>query len=1044
MYYNDEKNPHSENLRVSLEYAHDSENNIVHISEREKTTGTKNMFCPLCKGELTAKNKKNFPIRKWHFAHKKDMEHEHSMESIIHLNATLKIYGLLSANNKINPLIILSKCPKFLSHFKYEKIPDPLRKMKSIRTSDYFSFNPLEKATHIELKKPYLDIVPDISIWNHDKLIVGIEIITTNNYSLKKEKFYAHNKIPVILIDASTINDYHLIEETNNIPDMHFTLNINDHCMEYCNMTKVIITKKMLTDHLSRKKENENKLQNSDFIKASMLNTTTSPKKSKIKASLPSPIEIIPEAPRMRIDSLPLPKEALEIYTKSGITELYPPQAEVVNKGLLEGKNILAAIPTACGKTLLAELAMLKNVLNGGKALYIVPLIALANEKHERFKQFECLGIKTGISTGELESKSEHLGNNDIIVCTSEKVDSMLRNGTAWLYELSIIVVDEVHLLGDPGRGPTLDIVLTKLRSIPNLQIVALSATIGNAQVLADWLNARLVMSEWRPTTLHEGIAISKAMNFVTGANPFQEEIKHETSDITANIVLDTIQENAQCLVFESSRRNCAGFAKKFSKEKNPEYIAINKLLNAETKAKLAQIAEDIEESSDTEDSKQLGRCIRNGTAFHHAGLNATQRKLVEDGFKANLIKLISCTPTLAAGLNLPARKVIIRSHGRYNSNVGMMEDIRVLEYKQMVGRAGRPHLDPCGYSLLLAKGADEIEYLKETFIFAKAEDIESYLRDEEILRSHVLGIISSRLAKTTQGAIDFFSRTFSAHTGDLLEFAESIYSCITFLKNEDMISEENGQLSATPLGELVSRMYINPLTAATIIHDLELASKKKMHLTALSHLQLICKSPDVRTLYVRNADETQDCIRFAKDHENQIIRVMDNHFCSHTEYEDFLESVKNTMILDEWIREVDTKSIIERYSIGEGDLHTLSDSAAWIAHAIKRIASLKKIDINYNSLDLRLKYGASMELVALLNIKGIGRKRARMLYNSGIKSVDMLKSSSFGQIADVLSSKKIAANIFKQLEMAIPIEETDMSIPQVTPPQKQKSLFDF
>ncbi|WP_406669975.1 DEAD/DEAH box helicase [Methanolobus sp. ZRKC4] len=898
----------------------------------------------------------------------------------------------------------------------------------------------LNNATAIELEKPYSNIVPDISIWNNNKIIAAIEIISTPDIGLEKRQLYNKHKIPVIFIDVSIIENYLYFEkssfdEESIISNVIYAVILNNTCQKYCDFTHLLTTKKMLLDHFKRKEIHESRTKVNEFQQAFTLITEEIP-----TITLP---KVLQETHRIRIDSLSLPREAIDIYTSAGIEELYPPQSEIVNKGLLEGNNILAAIPTACGKTLVAELAMLKHVLNGGKALYIVPLRALASEKYERFKEFESLGIKTGISTGELESKSEQLGKNDIIVCTSEKTDSMLRNGTTWLQDLSIVVVDEVHLLGDSLRGPTVDIVITKLRSIPNLQIVSLSATIGNAEVLAEWLDAELVVSEWRPTILNEGIAIGKAMNFFTGENLHQEKIKHDTKDISANIVLDTIEQGAQCLVFESSRRNCAGFAKRFSNIKNQEQRAINALLDSDTKKELAVIADEVELSSNTGEAKILADCIRNGSAYHHAGLNATQRKLVEEGFKNNLIQVISCTPTLAAGINLPARKVIIRNYSRFNPEWGMVP-IPVLEYKQMVGRAGRPHLDPEGFSLLLAKEAGDIDELKEKYIFATAEDIDSYLRDESILRSHVLGIISSSSSISQQGIIEFFLRTFSAHTGDDNEFIESICSCIEFLQNHEMITNENNLHMPTKLGLLISRMYINPLAAAIITEKLEYAKQSNMKLTTLSLLQLICITDEIRPVYIKNNELAEySCI--ALKIKEDIIFPPDEHADLSYEYQSYLESLKNTLILKDWINEVDTEVIVEKYSTGEGDLHNLSSGAARIASAINRIAALREYDIPFNGLDTRLEYGAGPELVELLKIKNVGRKRARLLYTNHVRSVETLKACSFEQVAKLLG-EKITLKIFKQLSMPVPssVENSIQAAIKNSAIDAQKSLFDF
>ena len=161
-----------------------------------------------------------------------------------------------------------------------------------------------------------------------------------------------------------------------------------------------------------------------------------------------------------------LPQEAIELFMAREIKELYPPQAEAIERGLLDGKSMLLALATASGKTLLAEMAMLKAALKKKRALYIVPLRALATEKYESFRKFKDIGVATGISTGDFDKKDERLGKNQIIIATSEKADSLMRNGAAWVRDLAVLVVDEIHLLNDAGRGPTLEMTITKLRRL--------------------------------------------------------------------------------------------------------------------------------------------------------------------------------------------------------------------------------------------------------------------------------------------------------------------------------------------------------------------------------------------------------------------------------------------------------------------------------------------------------------------------------------------------------------------------------------------------
>lgn len=217
----------------------------------------------------------------------------------------------------------------------------------------------------------------------------------------------------------------------------------------------------------------------------------------------------------LKIIKSQIPKELYEILGKD-ITQLRPAQEKSVKKGLLEGKNLLVCTPTASGKTLIAELAALKSIIEGkGKAVYIAPLKALASEKYRDFKRKYDKIAKTALSIGDIDSADSFLADYDLIVTTSEKLDSLMRHNSGWIANIATVVVDEIHLLNDPERGPTLEILLTILKQLlKNAQIIALSATIGNPEELAEWLNAGLVVDEWRPVKLHKGIYLDGEVEF--------------------------------------------------------------------------------------------------------------------------------------------------------------------------------------------------------------------------------------------------------------------------------------------------------------------------------------------------------------------------------------------------------------------------------------------------------------------------------------------------------------------------------------------------
>ncbi|MBW3012558.1 DEAD/DEAH box helicase, partial [Candidatus Woesearchaeota archaeon] len=201
-----------------------------------------------------------------------------------------------------------------------------------------------------------------------------------------------------------------------------------------------------------------------------------------------------------------IPKKLYDVLLKQDFKEFRPCQEKSIKKGLLEGKNLVVCTPTASGKTWVAKLAAVKNILEGkGKAIYIVPLKALATEKYNEFKKdFPFLDV--ALSIGDLDSSDPYLERMDIIITTSEKMDSLIRHRIHWLSQIHTIIVDETHLINDTERGPTLEILITMLRQkLKNMQIIALSATIGNPEELAEWLNANLVIDKWRPVKLHQG-----------------------------------------------------------------------------------------------------------------------------------------------------------------------------------------------------------------------------------------------------------------------------------------------------------------------------------------------------------------------------------------------------------------------------------------------------------------------------------------------------------------------------------------------------------
>ena len=703
-----------------------------------------------------------------------------------------------------------------------------------------------------------------------------------------------------------------------------------------------------------------------------------------------------------------------------GIESLYPPQAEAVGAGVTEGENLVASVPTASGKTLVAELAMLSHVGGGsGTALYIVPLRALASEKAAEFEEFESYGVDVGVSTGNYESSGEWLSDSDIVVATSEKVDSLVRNDAAWIDNLSCVVTDEVHLVDDGERGPTLEVTLAKLRQLnPGLQTVALSATIGNADELAGWLDAELVDSEWRPIELRKGVHYGQALHLEDGS---QRELRvHDGESETAAVVRDTLADDGSTLVFVNSRRNAEAAARRLA-------TTTRDALDEEERTQLAEVAADIRDVSDTETSDDLADAVADGAAFHHAGLAADHRSLVEDAFRDRLIKTVCATPTLAAGVNTPSRRVIVRDWRRYDGSTGGMAPLSVLEVHQMMGRAGRPGLDPYGEAVLLANNHDELDELFERYVWADPEPVRSKLAAEPALRTHLLATVASGFASSRNGLLEFLERTlYATQTAERDRLEQVTDDVLTYLERNEFLeraaqssgdgtesrAHESDQLQATGLGHTVSRLYLDPMSAAEIIDGLRDADDRP---SALGLYHLVARTPDMYELYLRSGDD-EEYTMLAYEREEDFLGAMPSEF-EEGRFEDWLAALKTARLLEDWASEIEEDEITDRYSVGPGDIRGKVETAQWLLGAAESLAGELGLDCvpAIREARTRVEHGVRAELVDLAGVRGVGRKRARRLYDAGIRTRADLREADKAVVLGALRGReKTAENVLE------------------------------
>ena len=706
-----------------------------------------------------------------------------------------------------------------------------------------------------------------------------------------------------------------------------------------------------------------------------------------------------------------LPRDVVMVLETCGINELYPPQVDALKKGALDGKNLVLAIPTASGKTLIAEFCMLKSALeHGGRSLYVVPLRALASEKYEEFKEkYGPLGVKVGISTGDFDTVDPRLAHYDILVATSEKIDSLLRHRAKWLADVvSVVVLDEIHLIDEPRRGPTLEVLTARLKQVnPKVQILALSATIKNADEIAEWLNAELVKSDWRPVPLKKGVYHHNKITFDDGS---EKTVKTMVPEDVAALAIDTVQEGGQALVFVNTRKSAQATATMLTK-----YIATT--LSKQEMEELNLVAHEVETAlgEPTRTCHELASCIRHGTAFHHAGLHHTQRRAVERAFREDLLKVICATPTLGAGVNLPSRRTIIRDYRRYTEGYGM-QPIPVLEFHQLCGRAGRPQYDRYGEAVMIAHSSGEVDVLFDEFIKAQPERITSKLATEPALRSHVLASVAAGYVNHTDELMRFMRNTFFAHQYEMINVERVIQRVLDFLEEEEMIRRKENLLIATPFGERVSQLYIDPLSAVVLRDGIKSVAEKEP--TTLALLHLICHTPDMGLLYLRQNDYS-DLEWTYLERADELLTPIPDPRRAPNEFEGLLAELKTAKMIQAWVDEIREDDIHEQFGVGAGDIRKTAETARWLLHAGHELASLFNVKTAlapFRKLGERVKYGVREELLELVQLQGIGRVRARSLFRAGYRKIVDIRRATEQELARVpYIGAEVARSIKKQ-----------------------------
>jgi len=642
--------------------------------------------------------------------------------------------------------------------------------------------------------------------------------------------------------------------------------------------------------------------------------------------------------------------------------DLNPPQQQVVERGLLtSGFNCIIQMPTGAGKTWLAEQAILATLRNDQRAVYLTPLRALANELVDKWKRlFD--GFEVGVFTGEYGQHQAYPVPFDrarLLVMTPERLDACTRHWRShwgWLPEVGLLVVDELHLLGDPGRGPRLEGAILRARRLnPFLQLLGLSATLGNRGELAEWLAGVHFVSDWRP------IPVAWRCTRYQRATD-KPRILHEEVD-------RCIAAGGQSLVFVQSRRRAEALASGLAK---------------------------------------LGLAA----GHHHAGLDSNERTRLEQEFRSGHLRVLVSTGTLEMGLNLPARQVVLYDLQTFDGSDFVPLSTNTVW--QRAGRAGRRGLDTQGEVVLLAPSWDRTadQYARGQF-----DRVLSGLSDQAALSEQLLADVSSGLARTRSQLKRAFQMSLAAHQHRLPPVDQTINEMVAagmMIESNEEGSRNTVVLKATRLGRIAVRQMLAPSTVVSLAKAFRSSPDGAEPVLTFLDILLICgQTKDCEPLIPVDFEELEDLSsKLAREYSTLLSgdhSAVTARF--HVSGRRLLAVIKTALVARQWTRSGDPDGTAETFGCYAFEVRRLAESFERLLTAASSVVSPTK-DNNRDSddeylralldegppLHERMKALTSMvangldeQTVTLTFVSGLGPKLASRLRDAGITDIEAL-----------------------------------------------------
>jgi len=727
------------------------------------------------------------------------------------------------------------------------------------------------------------------------------------------------------------------------------------------------------------------------------------------------------------------PQGILDIWEHEGSKDLLPVQIKAIQEfGILDKNegNLLIIAPTSSGKTFLGELAAVKEALDMRRTLFLVPYRAMAEELYASFKaKYSSFGLRIAISDRDHREYDEEIlgGRFQIAVLVYEKLAGLLIQEHKLLEGCGLVVADEVQMMADSTRGPIIELLLTKLLLFTEKpRILALSAVLDRLNGFDTWLKCRVLRESTRPVELREGVYTRDGqVNYreFNRKQEGQETLKPWTTiqDAVLNLVVASVERDEQALLFCNTRESTVAMARFLAQNLSP------------TKATLDTIrqANDLPTSSTLEELQNL---LQTGVAYHNADLSLEERLLLEDGFRKRNIRILVSTSTLAMGVNIPARNVIVRDLHKWRGRREI--PISVGEYKNMIGRAGRYSAgDPFGRSYLIAASPAEANAFRKNYVLGSLEGFSSSFGDHPI-DSQVLEIITAELARTPDEIRQFVFSTYNGQhkwtsatsrgaIGQMI--TDAIDRCIQYGAAE---IDQTGFLAATKPGRLcaIGGYSLEHLRSAIeYLHNYESdvdasvlfwALKTDMESDAQAYSIGRLTSSEYRS------GKYQGTLRELAS-TTTLGPILDRLALSPESIDyDACVVLRRCLACYAFISELPTRRIEENFpGLRIGSIRNAAQVCAWLISLLAEVSILvgmnAKRRASLRRLCERLEHGAAEDALELCRIRdsGLSRDERIHLVASSIRTIDEVLGRS---AEDLPISKRKALRLLKAAEATI------------------------